>query len=88
MSILTMYISNIELKDRIMRWDICQGVAEKSFDYFEKTLITDNGFREYDLRWLVGREINPNGFLVLGRAYGTYAQKVLGESKVIVEDNV
>jgi phosphomannomutase/phosphoglucomutase len=67
-----------------MRWDICQGVAEKSFDYFEKTLITDNGFREYDLRWLVGREINPNGFLVLGRAYGTYAQKVLGESKVIV----
>jgi phosphomannomutase / phosphoglucomutase len=69
---------------QIMRWAICRSVPENSFDYFEKTLITENGFREYDLRWVLGREINPNGFVVLGQAYGTYAQKELGEKKVIV----
>ena len=67
-----------------MRWTVCRKVPENSFDYFEKTLITENGFREYDLRWLVGREINPNGFVVLGRAYGTYAQRELGETRVII----
>jgi len=67
-----------------MRWRIHSEVPENSADYFEKTLITDNGFREYDVRWLLGKEINPNGFVVLGRAYGTYAQEVLGEEKVVV----
>lgn len=67
-----------------MRFDIQSHVPFNSYDYFEKTLITDNGFREYDVRWLVGDEINANGFLVLGQAYGTMAQEVLGESKVVV----
>jgi phosphomannomutase/phosphoglucomutase len=55
-----------------MRWKIDTQVPFNSFDYFEKTLIAPNGFREYDLRWLLGREINPNGFYVMGRSYGTY----------------
>lgn len=67
-----------------MRWQILNNVPYNSFDYFEKTLITDNGFREYDVRWILGEEINPNGFLVLGRAYGTYVQEVLGEERVVV----
>ena len=67
-----------------MRFDIEKTVPLNSFDYFEKTLITDNGFREYDVRWLLGREINPNGFLVLGQAFGTFAREVLKESSVIV----
>jgi phosphomannomutase/phosphoglucomutase len=67
-----------------MRWQILNSVPYNSFDYFEKTLITDNGFREYDVRWILGEEINPNGFLVLGRAYGTYVQEVLGEERVVV----
>ncbi len=67
-----------------MRWDIVNNVSKKSFDYFEKTLITDNGFREYDVRWRLEDEINPNGFLVLGRAYGTYVLESLGEKKLVV----
>ena len=67
-----------------MRWNIDPQVRENSFDYFEKTLIADNGFREYDVRWLVGKEINPNGFVVLGRAYGTMMQEFLKEKKVVV----
>lgn len=67
-----------------MRAQIERKVPNNSFEYFENSLITDNGFREYDVRWLLGREINPNGFLLLGRAYGTLVQEVLGESRVVV----
>jgi phosphomannomutase/phosphoglucomutase len=67
-----------------MRWDILPRVAYNSFDYFEKTLITENGFREYDVRWVVGKEINSNGFFVLGRAYGTMAQEVMDEKRVVL----
>lgn len=67
-----------------MRWNILREVPDNSFDFFEKTLITDNGFREYDVRWLLGKEINPNGFVVLGRAYGTLLQEQLGESSVVI----
>ncbi|HOS03599.1 MAG TPA: phosphomannomutase/phosphoglucomutase, partial [Candidatus Hydrogenedentes bacterium] len=67
-----------------MRWDIETRVPHNSYDYFEKTLITDNGFREYDVRWIIGKEINPNGFVVLGKAYGTMMQEVLKESVIVV----
>ncbi len=67
-----------------MRWQIFKEVPTNSFEYFEKALITDNGFREYDVRWLIGKEINPNGFVVLGRAYGTFVQEQLKESRVVV----
>ncbi len=67
-----------------MDWHIESNVPYNSAEYFEKTLITDNGFREYDVRWLLGKEINPNGFVVLGRAFGTYAREVLGEDRVVV----
>jgi phosphomannomutase/phosphoglucomutase len=67
-----------------MRWNIAGRVPQNSYQYFERTLITDNGFREYDVRWLLGKEINPNGFVVLGRAYGTYLQDILGERRVVV----
>lgn len=65
-----------------MDWSVRAEVAANSAAYFEQTLITDNGFREYDVRWRLGTEVNPNGFLVLGRAYGTYAREVLGEEAV------
>lgn len=66
-----------------MRWDIKTSVPYNSFDYFEQTLITPNGFREYDVRWLLGKEVNPNGFTVLGRSYGTFARRVLGQKRVV-----
>ncbi len=67
-----------------MRWQIRNDVEDNSFDYFERTLITANGFREYDVRWLLGKEINPNGFVVLGRAYGTMMREALAEETVVV----
>lgn len=59
-------------------------VKNNSYDYFEKALITDNGFREYDVRWLLGKEINANGFFLMGQAYGTYAQERLATNRVVV----
>jgi phosphomannomutase/phosphoglucomutase len=67
-----------------MRFHVETQVPQNSFDYFEKTLITGNGFREYDVRWLLGKEINPNGFLVLGKAFGTFTRKVLKRPSVVV----
>lgn len=66
-----------------MRWDVLEKVPNNSFDYFERTLITPNGYREYDVRWLLGEEINPNGFLVLGKAYGTFLRNRYGERTVV-----
>ena len=67
-----------------MRWQIHSDVADNSADYFEKTLIKDTGFREYDVRWVLGKDINPNGFVVLGRAFGTYVRRVLRDTEVVV----
>jgi len=67
-----------------MRWDVKNAVPYNSFDYFEQTLITPNGFREYDVRWLLGKEVNPNGFTVLGRSYGTFARRILKQNRVVV----
>jgi phosphomannomutase/phosphoglucomutase len=67
-----------------MRWEINTGIPFNSFQYFEKTLIAPNGFREYDLRWLLGKDINPNGFLVMGLSYGTYLRRVLGTSQAVI----
>ncbi len=66
------------------RWDLAQNISFNSYDYFQRTLITSNGFREYDVRWLLGKEVNPNGFTVLGRSYGTFARRVLNQMRVVV----
>jgi phosphomannomutase / phosphoglucomutase len=66
------------------RWDINTNVPFNSYEYLEKTLITPNGFREYDVRWRIGKEINPNGFVVLGKAYGTLIQDLTGEKEVVL----
>jgi phosphomannomutase/phosphoglucomutase len=66
------------------RWQINTRVPYNSFEYFERTLITPNGFREYDVRWLLGKEINPNGFTVLGKAYGTYIRRATGSGDVVI----
>ena len=41
-------------------------------DYERLPLVTANGFREYDARWLFGPEINLLGFQALGLGLGTY----------------
>ncbi len=67
-----------------MRWEIKTQVPFNSFQYFENTLIAPNGFREYDLRWLLGKEINPNGFIIMGRSYGTYLRRIVGTKQAVV----
>src|SRR5260370_41385992 len=68
----------------LMRWEIKRELPFNSYEYFERTLITGNGFREYDVRWLLGKEVNPNGFVVLGRGYGTFTRRLLKQNRVIV----
>ena len=41
-------------------------------DFENLPLITPNGFREYDARWLFPKEINLVGMQALGLALGTY----------------
>ena len=64
-----------------MSWQVRSSVPNNSAAWFEQALITENGFREYDVRWQLGKEINPNGFLVLGRAFGTYVRTKCSASR-------
>src|ERR1700750_1006418 len=47
-----------------------------SFDYENEPLVTPNGFREYDARWLFGKELNLLGVQALGRGLGTYFHEI------------
>jgi phosphomannomutase/phosphoglucomutase len=43
-----------------------------TLDYETQPLVTANGFREYDARWLFGKEINLLGVQALGLGLGTF----------------
>jgi phosphomannomutase/phosphoglucomutase len=45
-------------------------------DYENLPLVTPNGFREYDARWLFGKEINLLGIQALGLGLGTYLHEI------------
>src|ERR1700721_700971 len=44
---------------------------------------TANGFREYDARWLFGKEINLLGIQALGLGLGTYLHDIGVQPKVV-----
>jgi phosphomannomutase / phosphoglucomutase len=44
--------------------------------YENAALVTPNGFREYDARWLFGKEINLLGIEALGLGLGTYLHEI------------
>ena len=44
-------------------------------DYENLPLVTANGFREYDARWLFGKEINLLGIQALGLGLGTISAR-------------
>ncbi len=52
-------------------------------DYENLPLVTPNGFREYDARWLFGKEINLLGIQALGLGLGTYLHDIGVEPKVV-----
>ena len=45
-------------------------LVPNSAAYENEPLITANGFREYDARWLFGKEINLMGIQALGMGLG------------------
>ncbi|MBV9420701.1 MAG: phosphomannomutase/phosphoglucomutase, partial [Alphaproteobacteria bacterium] len=53
-----------------------------TFAYEEQPLITQNGFREYDARWLFGKEINLLGVQYVGLGLGTYFHELGIEPRV------
>src|SRR5215475_8498272 len=53
-------------------------------EFETEPLITPNGFREYDARWLFEKEINLVGIQALGLALGTYFHERGIEPKVVV----
>src|ERR1700743_1520149 len=52
-------------------------------DYENLPLVTANGFREYDARWLFGKEINLLGIQALGLGLGTYLHDIGVQPKVV-----
>src|ERR1700743_1702727 len=52
-------------------------------DYENLPLVTANGFREYDARWLFGKEINLLGIQALGLGVGTYLHDIGVKPKVV-----
>src|ERR1700761_2671514 len=52
-------------------------------DYENLPLVTANGFREYDARWLFGKEINLLGIQALGLGLGTYLHSIGVTPKVV-----
>ncbi len=54
-----------------------------TYAYEIESLITANGFREYDARWLFEKEINLLGVEALGLGLGTYIREIGVEPRVV-----
>ena len=52
-------------------------------EYETLPLVTANGFREYDARWLFGKEINLLGMQALGLGLGTYLHQIGVKPKLV-----
>ncbi|HLY04586.1 MAG TPA: phosphomannomutase/phosphoglucomutase [Rhizomicrobium sp.] len=59
-------------------------IRANTYEYETEALVTPNGFREYDARWLFGKEINLLGVETLGLGLGTYFHERGVEPKVVV----
>ena len=59
-------------------------LVPNTFDYENFPLVTPNGFREYDARWLFGKEINLQGITALGLGLGTYLAEIGVPQKIVV----
>lgn len=54
-----------------------------SFEYETQALVNPFGFREYDARWLFGKEINLLGIQALGLGLGTYLHELGITPKIV-----
>ena len=55
-----------------------------SYAFETEALISPNGFREYDARWLYPKEINLNGLRLLGTALATLLHELGAVPRIIV----
>ena len=51
-------------------------LTANSFDFETAPFVSPSGFREYDARWLFGKEINLLGIQSLGLGLGTYLHDI------------
>ena len=64
-----------------------QDLVENTREYEEFPFVKQTGFREYDARWLFGKEINHFGIRCLGLGLGTYlAQRGVKPEVVVGHD--
>jgi len=66
---------------------IVDELSVNSGEYFTKALIKSTGFREYDVRWLIEKELNYQGLVVLGAAYGTMLQTDYKIKTIVVSND-
>ena len=59
-------------------------LTPNSFDYENLPLVTANGFREYDARWLYPQEISQLGIQALGLALATLVQDMNVKPRIVV----
>src|SRR5207248_1344257 len=59
-------------------------IRPNTYEYETEALVTPNGFREYDARWLFEKEINLLGVEALGLGLGTYFHERGVRAKVVV----
>ena len=60
------------------------GLVPNTADYENHALVKPTGFREYDARWILEKEINLLGIQALGLALGTYAHEVRVKPRIVV----
>src|SRR6476660_9712616 len=54
-----------------------------TYGYESEPMVKSTGFREYDARWLFGKEINLLGIQALGLGLGTYLHDIGVKPKVV-----
>jgi phosphomannomutase/phosphoglucomutase len=59
-------------------------IVDNSYENETESLIKTTGFREYDARWIFGKEINLLGIQDLGRGLGTYIHERAVKPRIVV----
>ena len=58
-------------------------LTPNTYAYESEPLVKPTGFREYDARWLLGKEINLMGVQALGMGLGTLIRELGGKPEVV-----
>jgi phosphomannomutase/phosphoglucomutase len=59
-------------------------IPQNSFAFETEPLVKPTGFREYDARWLFGKELNLMGVQALGLGLGTLIRELGVQPEIVV----